>query len=67
MNTAQSALTIIGLHTKEPKVFWNGKPVEGIVGIHAVNDGVYPKVALKFNEDPMLAEMAAAGIKIVRV
>ena len=67
MQITQTSLTMIGLNTNEPQVFWNGLKVDGIVGIAVDNDADSKRVVLKFNEDPMLAEMQAAGITIKRV
>lgn len=62
MNTVQTDLVITGAHTPEPMIYWKGQPVPQVAGLRVVN-GV---VTLTIPEDPMLAEMAAAGIKIVR-
>ena len=62
MQTAQGDLVLIGAHTPAPKVFWKGQPVPQVTGLRVVN-GV---VTLTVPEDPVLAEMQAAGIKIVR-
>lgn len=64
MNITQSSLVMVGLNTTEPKVFWNGQEVPGIVGITASNTGTTPRVVLNIAEDPLLAEMQAAGIII---
>ena len=63
MQTTQGSLVIVGANTPECKVFWNGKEVPN-VGIAVSFDN---KVTLKVKEDPVLAEMAAAGIAIRRV
>ena len=62
MQTTQGDLVLIGAHTPTPKAFWKGQPVEQVTGLRVVN-GV---VTLTAPEDPVLAEMQAAGIKIVR-
>lgn len=67
MNIMQSSLVMVGLNTTEPKVFWNGQEVPGIVGITASNTGTTPRVVLNIAEDPLLAEMQAAGVIIRRV
>jgi hypothetical protein len=67
MQITQTSLTMIGLNTNEPQVFWNGAKVEGIVGIAVANDAETQRVILKISEDPLLAEMQAAGITIRRV
>lgn len=58
---------MIGLNTPDPKVFWNGAPVNGIKNISVTNNALGQRVTLTFDEDPQLAEMAAAGIVIRRV
>lgn len=63
MQTAQTDLTILGANTPEPAVFWKGQPVPAIKAL-SVAKGV---VTLTLPEDPLLAEMIASGIKIVRV
>lgn len=63
MQTATGSLTILNAHTQEPQVFWNGQLIQNL-GIQVSFDN---KVTLKVAEDPVLAEMAAAGITIKRV
>lgn len=62
MQTVQTDLTIVGAHTPTPAVYWKGAAVPNITGLKVVG-GV---VTLTIPEDPLLAEMAAAGIRIVR-
>jgi len=62
METVQTDLTIIGAHTESPMIYWKGQQVPNIVGLKVLN-GI---VTLTVPEDPVLAEMMAAGIKIVR-
>jgi hypothetical protein len=63
MNITQSSLVIIGANTPECKVFWNGQEVQSL-GVSVSFDN---KVTIKIAEDPILAEMTAAGIRIARV
>ena len=63
MNTVQADLVITGAHTPTPSIYWKGQPVQPVTGLKVVA-GV---VTLTIPEDPLLAEMAANGIKIVRV
>jgi hypothetical protein len=63
MQTTQTDLVITGAHTAQPGIFWKGQPVQQVTGLRVIN-GI---VTLTIPEDPLLAEMAAAGIKIVRV
>ena len=62
MQTVQSDLTIFGAHTTAPMVYWKGSQVSPVTALKVVN-GV---VTLTVPEDPVLAEMVAAGFKIVR-
>lgn len=62
MKTLQTDLTILGAHTPTPAIYWKGQPVQAVTSLRVVN-GV---VTLTIPEDPLLAEMAAAGIRIVR-
>lgn len=66
MQTTQGSLVIIGANTAEPQVFWNGVPVQGVVGIHIDNERVKQQrtVTLRLKEDPAIVEMRAAGINI---
>lgn len=63
MQTTQTDLVITGAHTAQPGVFWKGQAVPQVAALKVAN-GV---VTLTIPEDPVLAEMAASGIKIVRV
>lgn len=58
------SLTILNAHTG-PQVYWNGELVPHI-GLRVESDGTTNKVTLKVAEDPVLAEMQAAGIVIKR-
>lgn len=62
MQTTQTDLVITGAHTAQPGVFWKGQAVQGLTGLKVIA-GV---VTLTLPEDPLLAEMRDAGIKIVR-
>ena len=62
MQTVQADLVITGAHTPTPSIYWKGQPVQPVTGLKVIN-GV---VTLTIPEDPTLAEMMAAGIKIVR-
>ena len=65
MNSAQGSLVIVGANSTECKVFWNGQPVPNI-GVSVINSATLQRVVLTVQEDPILAEMAAAGITIKR-
>jgi len=62
MQISQGQLTILNAHTLEPQVFWNGLQVPNIKALAVING----KVSLTLPEDPVLAEMKAAGIVIKR-
>lgn len=62
MNTAQGNLTILNAHTNAPMIYWNGSQVSPVTALRVVNGAV----TLTVPEDPVLAEMIAAGVKIVR-
>lgn len=62
MQTAQTDLTIVGAHTNTPAVYWKGQLVPNVTGLR-VADG---KVVLSVPDDPLLAEMQAAGIVVRR-
>jgi hypothetical protein len=66
METTQGSLVIVGANTPECKVFWNGQEVEN-VGVNVANDVMGSRVVIKVKEDPILAEMQAAGITVRRV
>ena len=66
MKTTTSSLTILNAHEDAPSVFWNGVKVEGITAINILNGGGLHRVVLTLPEDPILAEMQAAGIAIKR-
>ena len=63
METVQTDLVITGAHTASPSVFWKGQPVSNVTGLKVYNN----VVTLTVPEDPVLAELTANGIKIVRV
>ena len=66
MQTTQGSLVIVGANTSECKVFWNGNEIPN-VGITVDNDIASKRVVIKVSEDPLLAEMASAGVLFKRV
>jgi hypothetical protein len=66
MQTVSGSLTLLNAHTDAPQVYWNGAKVEGITAIAIANSGGMHRVVLTLPEDPILAEMQAAGITIKR-
>jgi hypothetical protein len=63
---AQGSLTMIGLNTPTPQVFWNGKLVEGIVSIRTDWESDEQRVTLKVNgtDDATYIALATAGVRI---
>ena len=61
MNIVQGSLVLI--LGSDNKVLFNGVEVPNL-GVQVTFDG---KVTLRVAEDPILAELQAAGVKIVRV
>lgn len=66
MQTITGSLTILNAHTPEPKVYWNGVVVPGITAMQISTDQGATRVVLSVVEDPVLAEMKAAGVVIKR-
>ena len=66
MQTTQGSLVIVGANTSECTVFWNGNEIPN-VGITVDNDIDCKRVGIKVSEDPLLAEMASAGVLFKRV
>ena len=66
MQTTQGNLVLIGMNTPSPQVFWNGVQVQGVTGINVSNNTDTQRVLLTLTEDPIIAELKAAGIIIKR-
>jgi hypothetical protein len=66
MQTTTGSLTLLNAHTDTPQVFWNGIKIEGVKAINIANETAAKRVSLTLAEDPVLAEMQAAGIIIKR-
>lgn len=64
--TATGSLTMIGLNTPTPKVFWNGSKVDGITGILVDNEAGTCRVVLKMPEDSIITELRTAGVIVKR-
>jgi hypothetical protein len=66
MITTQGSLTMVGLNTTSPTVFWNGGIVPNITSIRVDWEDDEQKVKLKVSdmELGMLAEMTVAGIAV---
>ena len=67
IQTTQGSLVLVGMNTATPQVFWNGQLVPGVTGIHVDNETDINRVVLKVPEDPIIAELKAAGITVRRV
>lgn len=67
MNVSQGDLVIIGLHTDTPQVVWKGQTLTNVTAIRAVNDGLTKTLSITISEDPLVAELKAAGIIVKRV
>lgn len=66
INSAQGSLTMIGLNTANPSVYFNGEQVPGVLSINVVNNQDIRQVVLKLEEDPMVIGLQQAGITIRR-
>jgi hypothetical protein len=66
MQTTQGSLVIVGANTPDARVYWNGQEVIN-AGFSVQNTCGIVRVMLRVAEDPILAEMQAAGITIKRV
>ena len=66
MQVTTGQLTILNAHTGTPGVYWNGAQVPNIKAISTSFDGTTGRVTITVPEDPVLAEMKAAGIVIKR-
>lgn len=62
----QGALTMVGMHTDTPAVYWNGVKVEGLTHIKVENGNGLSRVVLTLPENPVFVEMQQAGIIIRR-
>jgi hypothetical protein len=64
--TTQGALTMVGLNTAKPTVFWNGGIVQNVTGIRVDWEDDEQKVKIKVTDmDPAVqAAMQAAGITV---
>lgn len=61
---------MVGLNTPDPKVFWNGKELAGILSVRVDCDDDEQRIKIKVSSsasDELVAEMLAGGINIKRV
>jgi len=65
MEAVKGNLTMVGLNTLDPKVFWNGGQLLNIIDIHTSWDSEEPKISIRVSADSDTASiMRLAGIKI---
>lgn len=69
MQTAQTDLAILGLHTDTPQVFWKGTEVTGITRANIIfdEDDSRVKFTVSGAQDAVYLEMIDAGIIIKKV
>lgn len=63
MQAVQGSLVIVGANTQDAKVFWNGAEVDN-VGFKITNKDGKQSVTLFVKENPLYAELRAAGITV---
>lgn len=71
LEAAQAALTILGLHTNAPAVFWRGQRLTHVVRVRGHADATDGEVTVKVYDpadehEALYVEMEAAGINIKR-
>lgn len=67
LQTAQGSLTMVGLNTANPDIFWNGAKIQGITSIRTDWEDGEKRVRLKLGgviSAELEAEMVASGITI---
>jgi hypothetical protein len=64
MNISQGSLTMVGLNTDTPQVFWNGTAITTITAVRVDWEKEEYRVKLKvFDIDPTIqAQMLASGV-----
>jgi hypothetical protein len=67
LNAVTTDLTVIGIHTPTPKVFWKGAELNGVVGIEARFTGDSNRVVITLKEDNVVSEMQSQGIIVKRI
>jgi len=68
METAKGSLTMVGLNTETPRVFWNGNEILEVTHIRVDCDADEQRVKLKVSSmvDALYAELTAANITVKR-
>lgn len=61
MQTAQGSLVVIGAHTADPHVFWNGVPVLGVISLRIDNEPDEQRVRLRVRRWQTDAELLVYG------
>lgn len=66
IQTAQGNLTLVGLNTPIPRVFWNGAEVPGVTQIKTNWEDGEQQVKLRVNgtADALYMELVTAGIVV---
>lgn len=66
MQIVQGNLTMMGLNTETPQIFWNGLPVGGITKVNVEWTDKEQEVKIRVNgsDDAVYMEMVSAGINI---
>ena len=63
--TTQASLTMVGLNTNAPQVFWNGAPVLHITSVRVDWEHDEQRIKLHVNAiDPIHDELQAAGVMV---
>ena len=69
MQTTQGSLVLIGLNTPTLQAFWNGHPVQGLIGVGVdwENDEHRVKLHINGTDDALYTELVTAGITVKKV
>lgn len=69
MIATQASLTMTGLNTERPQIFWNGRELLGILSVRVDCDEDEQRIKIKVNsaaDNALVAEMLVGGINIKR-
>ena len=65
MIATQGSLTMVGLNTQTPKIFWNGKELTGILSVRVDCDEDEQRIKIRVSAaSDVSAEMQAGGVNI---
>lgn len=72
INSMQGSLTMVNLHSTNPKIYWNGIEISGIVSVRVDSDEDEQRIKFRIVgdfplEEQVLSEMVAEGIIIKKV